>query len=233
MRHGAWATRVTTLAAAGLLLAGCGGVAAGREQQEAVNEPVDGAVTRVEVDSDAGALRLVAGEKASVEQDLRWTGEARPQVEQKVDGGVLRVTVRCPDQGGDRCQAGLVVTAPAASSALADVRAGGIEVQGLTGALDLTSSAGEVSATGAGPGDVRARSSAGAVELTFAAAAADVTAESSAGGVEIRVPVGPAYEVTAETSAGSTEVGVPDQPGADHRITAKSSAGGVSVLPAR
>ena len=55
----------------------------------------------------------------------------------------------------------------------------------------------------------------------------------SAGGVEIRVPVGPAYEVTAETSAGSTEVGVPDQPGADHRITAKSSAGGVSVLPAR
>ncbi|ALE84103.1 DUF4097 family beta strand repeat-containing protein [Pseudonocardia sp. HH130629-09] len=221
-----------TAVVAGLLLAGCGGVAAGPEQQQTVNEPVDGPVTRVEVDSDAGDVRLVAGEKAAVEQDLRWTGGARPQVEQKVDGGVLRITARCPDQVGDRCQAGLVVTAPAASSALVDLRAGGIEVRGLTGALDLTSSAGGVEATGVGPGDVRAKSSAGSVELTFAAAAADVTAESSAGGVEVRVPVGPAYEVSAETSAGSTEVGVPDQPGADHRITAKSSAGGVSVLPA-
>ncbi|OLM00483.1 lipoprotein [Pseudonocardia sp. Ae406_Ps2] len=221
-----------TAVVAGLLLAGCGGVAAGPEQQQTVNEPVDGPVTRLEVDSDAGDVRLVAGERPAVEQDLRWTGDARPQVEQKVEGGVLRITARCPDQVGDRCQARLVVTAPAASSALVDLRAGGIEVRGLTGALDLTSSAGGVDATGVGPGDVRAKSSAGSVELTFAAAAADVTAESSAGGVEVRVPVGPAYEVTAETSAGSTEVGVPDQPGADHRITAKSSAGGVSVLPA-
>ncbi len=228
MRYGTWVTAVV----AGLLLAGCGGVAAGPEQQQTVNEPVDGPVTRVEVDSDAGDVRLVAGERPAVEQDLRWTGDARPQVEQKVEGGVLRITARCPDRGGDRCQAGLVVTAPAASSALVDLRAGGIEVRGLTGALDLTSSAGGVDATGVGPGDVRAKSSAGSVELTFAAAAADVTAESSAGGVEVRVPVGPAYEVSAETSAGSTEVGVPDQPGADHRITAKSSAGGVSVLPA-
>ncbi|MBN9755769.1 MULTISPECIES: DUF4097 family beta strand repeat-containing protein [unclassified Pseudonocardia] len=228
MRYGTWVTAVV----AGLLLAGCGGVAAGPEQQQTVNEPVDGPVTRLEVDSDAGDVRLVAGERPAVEQDLRWTGDARPQVEQKVEGGVLRITARCPDQVGDRCQARLVVTAPAASSALVDLRAGGIEVRGLTGALDLTSSAGGVDATGVGPGDVRAKSSAGSVELTFAAAAADVTAESSAGGVEVRVPVGPAYEVTAETSAGSTEVGVPDQPGADHRITAKSSAGGVSVLPA-
>ncbi|WP_224391296.1 DUF4097 family beta strand repeat-containing protein [Pseudonocardia sp. ICBG1293] len=228
MRYGAFITIVVS----GFLLAGCGGVAVGQEEQQTVDEPVDGQVTRVEIDSDAGPLRLVAGERASVEQDLRWTGDTRPQVDQQLDGGVLRITARCPDGIMSRCQAGLVVTVPASSSAQVDLRAGGVEVEGLTGALDLRASAGAVTATGVGPGDVQANSGAGAVELTFAEAAADVSAESSAGGVEVRVPIGPAYEVTAEATAGSTEVGVPDQPGADHRITARSSAGGVSVLPA-
>ncbi|MEJ8282180.1 hypothetical protein [Pseudonocardia spirodelae] len=204
----------------------------GAAGQESVTDTVDGTVARVEVDSDAGALRLVAGDRASVAQDLRWTGDARPQVEHRLDGDVLRITVRCPDRGGERCQAGLVVTAPATASARAELAAGGIEVQGLTGALDLRSSAGEVGGSGLGPGDVRASSSAGGVDLTFAAAAADVTAESTAGEVVVRVPVGPAYEVTAATTAGSTTVQVPDQPGADHRISARSTAGGVSVLPA-
>ncbi|ANY08807.1 DUF4097 family beta strand repeat-containing protein [Pseudonocardia sp. HH130630-07] len=216
--------------AAGMLMAGCAG--SGTEQRETVTDRVDGAITRVEVDSDAGGLRLTAGEQASVTQELGWTGDARPEVEHRVEGGVLRITVRCPDDGGEQCQASLDVTVPAASSSRVELAAGGIEVSGLTGEQDLRSAAGSVRGTGLGPGPVAANSSAGGVDLTFAAAAPDVTAESSAGGVDVRVPVGPVYEVTTETSAGSVQVEVPDQPGADHRITAKSSAGSVSVVPA-
>lgn len=226
MRYRVWAAT----AAAGLVLAGCGGE--GPEQRESGTEPVDGDVSRVEVDSDAGDLRLVAGEQASVEQDLRWTGDAKPQVEHRLDGDVLRVTARCPDDGGERCQAGLVITVPAQASSQAELGAGGVEISGLTGEHDVRSSAGGVRGTDLGPGSVSATSTAGGVDLTFAAAAPDVHAESSAGSVDVRVPVGPAYHVTTETTAGSTDVGVPDQPGADHRITARSTAGGVTVAPA-
>lgn len=225
MRYGVWVVG----AAAALAMAGCGG--AGPEQRESVTDRIDGAVTRVEIDSDAGALRLAAGEQASVEQDLLWTGDARPQVEHRLDGDVLRITVRCPDDGRERCQAGLVVTVPAAASARADLAAGGIDVAGITGEQELRSSAGAVRGSGLGPGAVTASSSAGGVELGFAAAAPDVTAESTAGSVTVRVPVGPVYDVSAETTAGSTDVGVPDQPGADHRITARSTAGSVTVAP--
>lgn len=226
MRYGAW----VAAAAASVLMAGCG--ERGPEQRESVTERVDGTVSRVEIDSDAGALRLTAGEQASVQQDLRWTGDARPQVEHRLDGGVLRVTVRCPDDGDERCQAGLVVTVPAQASARAETAAGGIEVSGLTGEQDLHASAGSVTGTGLGPGAVSAESSAGGVDLSFAAAAPQVSAESSAGSVDIRLPAGPAYDVTAETTAGSARVEVPDRPGAGHRVTARTSAGDVSVTPA-
>ena len=225
MRYGAW----VATAVAGLVLTGCGGT--GAEQRESVTDRVDGAVSRVEVDSDAGALRLVAGAQASVEQELRWTGDAKPEVEHRLDGDVLRVTARCPHTGYDRCEAGLVITVPAESSSRAEISAGGIEISGLTGEQDVRTSAGEVRGTGLGPGSVSASSTAGGVDLTFAAAAPDVDAESTAGSVDVRVPIGPAYHVTAETTAGSTTVEVPDQPGADHRITARSTAGGVRVVP--
>jgi hypothetical protein len=228
MRYGVWVV-VAAVAAVALAVAGCGG--AGPERQESVTDRVDGAVGRVEVDSDAGALRLVAGEQASVEQDLRWTGDARPQVEHRLDGDVLRITVRCPGDDRERCQAGLVVTVPAAASARAELAAGGIDVSGITGEQALRTSSGGVQGSGLGPGAVDASSNAGSVDLRFAAAAPDVTAESTAGSVTVRVPAGPVYDVTAETTAGSTEVGVPDQPGADHRITARSTAGSVTVAP--
>ncbi|MEU6701711.1 hypothetical protein [Pseudonocardia sp. NPDC046786] len=225
MRYGAWVVG----AVASLVLAGCG--SGGPEQQENVDDRIDGAVARVEIDSDAGPVRLVAGAESSVEQDLRWTGDARPQVEHRLDGDVLRISARCPNSGGERCQAGLVVTVPAEASSRVELSAGGIEISGLTGEQDVRTSAGEVTGTGLGPGSVTASSSAGGVDLRFAEAAPEVTAESTAGQVDVRLPIGPAYWVTAETTAGSSTVEVPDQPGADHRVIARSTAGSVSVTP--
>ncbi|WP_125911487.1 MULTISPECIES: DUF4097 family beta strand repeat-containing protein [Pseudonocardia] len=225
MRYGVWVVGVVAC----LVMAGCG--SSGPEQQENVDDRIDGAVSRVEIDSDAGSVRLVAGAESSVAQDLRWTGDAKPQVDHRLDGDILRITARCPGSGTDRCQAGLVVTVPAEASSRVELSAGGIEVSGLTGEQDVRTSAGGVTGTGLGPGSVTASSTAGEVDLRFAEAPPEVDAESTAGAVEIRVPIGPAYWVTAETTAGSSTVEVPDQPGADHRINARSTAGSVSVLP--
>ncbi|MFP5072816.1 DUF4097 family beta strand repeat-containing protein [Pseudonocardia nantongensis] len=225
MRYGMWLAG----AVAGLVLAGCGTASSGPEQRESGTEPVGGAVSRVEVDSDAGDVRLVAGGQPSVARELRWTGDAKPVVEQRVEGDVLRVTARCPDSTTERCQAGLTITVPEASSSRVDLGAGGIEVTGLSGDQDVRTAAGDVRGSGIGPGAVTASSSGGDVDLTVAQPARDVTAESTAGDVDVRVPAGPVYTVGAETTAGETRVDVPDAPGAEHRVTARSTAGDVVV----
>lgn len=222
MRYVVW----IVLAVVGL--AGCGG-APGPEQRESGTDGVDGAVSRVEIEVDAGDVRLVAGPSSSVTRELRWTGSAKPVVEQRLDGDVLRVTARCSRGVGDRCEADLTVTVPSAAAARTQVGAGDVTVEGLTGVLDLDTAAGDVRGTGIGPAEVRARSAGGDVELAVATAAPSVTAATTAGDVVVRVPAGPSYSVAARTTAGDVRVDVADTPGAAHRVDAASTAGDVTV----
>lgn len=229
-------TRVPAAAAAltvaGLLLAGCGGISLpGGAQETERGSDTFGAVSRVEVEARAGTIQVRPGADGSARVDrfLRWSGDARPQLTQEVRGDVLHVEATCPNERG--CDTELVLTVPAASAVRADLGAGNVAVTGLSGAQDLSTGAGNVAGTNLGAAPVRATTPAGNVDLGFAAAPPTVEAESSAGNVTVRVPVGPVYEVDARSSVGNTRVEVPDTPGADHRITATSSAGNVSVLP--
>lgn len=221
-------------------LAGCGNVqltnAGGGSSgppQETATQRHDVAVTRVEVESDAGTLQVKAGAdgSATVDRELRWTGDRKPVVTETVEGTTLRITARCPGSGSDRCEAGFVVTVPAAAAVEAQLQAGNVEVTGLSGQQDLSSQAGGVKGSGLGAAVVKAETSAGGVDLVFASAPREVDARSSAGSVSVRVPGGP-YAVTADTSVGSAEVTVPTDPAAPARITARSSAGGVTVAAA-
>lgn len=223
---------VATLAAAGLLLAGCGALPLPGAEETERGSDTFGAVTRVEVEARAGTIQVRPGADGSsrVDRFLRWSGDAKPQVTQEVRGDVLRVVATCADDGDD-CNTELVVTVPAATAVTADLGAGNVAVTGLSGEQDLSSGAGNVAGVDLGAAPVTARTPAGNVDLGFAAAPPTVDAESSAGNVTVRVPVGPVYEVDARSSAGTTRVEVPDTPGADHRITATSSAGNVSVVP--
>lgn len=223
------------LAVSLLLLAGCGvtvgigGAADGPEQRTGGTERVDGAVRRVEVDADAGDVRLTAGTSSSVVKDLRWSGSPMPEVEQRLDGDVLRVTARCPRRNGGHCEANLTITVPAASSARTSVAAGDVTADGLTGALDLETAGGDVQVTGAGPADVRAGSTGGGVDVALARAAPSVTAETTGGDVVVRVPSGRSYDVSTETTAGDEQVDVPTAPGAGNRVSARTTAGDVTV----
>lgn len=207
--------------------------AAGGAQQETASQRHDVAVDRVEVDSDAGALQVRAGAdgSATVDRTLRWTGGGKPQVTETVEGTVLRITARCPDNGSgstDRCEAAFVVTVPKAAAVTADLRAGGITVSGLSGDQTLTTKAGGVRGDDLSAAQVGARSAAGSVDLAFASPPRSVDARSSAGSVTVRVPGGP-YAVDATTSVGHPQVDVPTDASAAARITASSTAGDVTV----
>ncbi|WP_214370357.1 DUF4097 family beta strand repeat-containing protein [Pseudonocardia sp. H11422] len=239
-----------SLTAAGLclLLAGCGAVqisgndvnsnrssnSGGSSDAETETGQQDhpGPITRLEIDSDSGRVTVRPGPDgaAEVQHTSTWTG-ARPELTQAVEGDTLRIAARCPDRSGrERCEIDLTVTVPATTAVRTQVGAGAITVSDLSGDQDLRTSAGAVEATGLRAASVTAQGSAGSVELEFAAPPRSVDARSSAGSVSVYVPrSGPVYRVQASTSAGDVDVQVPDDPGADPRITARSSAGDVTV----
>ncbi|MFC5993030.1 DUF4097 family beta strand repeat-containing protein [Pseudonocardia hispaniensis] len=235
-----------------LLLTGCGGAQVGPRgsdgsdrlagtsatsgsdgsvRTESGSQRYDQAISRVEIDSDAGDVELRSGPDgaAQVERTLRWTDE-RPTVTESVDGDVLRITARCPDGPRiGRCEVALTVTAPAAVSVRTKLGAGGITVDDLTGDQDLATSAGRVHGAGLRGATVRAQSSAGGVELAFAAAPQQVEVRATAGDVTVRVPATEAYRVQARSTAGTVRVNVADDPGATRTILARTTAGDVTV----
>lgn len=215
------------LAAAVALLAGCGSPP--QAQTESATETV-GAVDRVVIDADAGSVSLRPGPEGSaqVQRTLRWRGEQKPEFTQTVTGTTLTVTARCPDED-DRCSTDLVVTVPPATSSRTSVTAGDIAVDDLTGAQDLTATTGRVGGRGLGAVPVTARTTTGQVSLRFAAPPPTVDAEATTGNVDVRVPVGPVYAVAAQARTGTSRVEVADTPGAQNRISARSTTGNVSV----
>jgi hypothetical protein len=106
-----------------------------------------------------------------------------------------------------------------------------IHVDGSTGALTLSTSAGDISATNLRSAQVSASSSAGDVSLRFVAVPDAVTANSSAGDVTVRVPGSVAYQVKTHQSVGDTKVTVRRDDASTHVITAGTSAGDVTVEP--
>ncbi|MCE0766782.1 DUF4097 domain-containing protein [Pseudonocardia kujensis] len=233
------------LALVGVLLAGCGGATlttdtgsgpgtgsgagSGDLATERGADRHEGTVARVAVVSDAGDVTLRSGPEgaSTVDHETRWTGP-RPELTQQLAGGVLRITAHCPEPG-ERCETRLTVTVPAGAASSVDLGAGDVVVSDLTGEHELRTAGGDVTGTGLAGPRVSAHSTAGDVELTFAAPPTAVVAESTAGDVGVLVPLGPVYRVDAGTTVGSVEVGVADDPGAAATISAHSTAGDVRV----
>jgi DUF4097 and DUF4098 domain-containing protein YvlB len=108
--------------------------------------------------------------------------------------------------------------------------AGAVQLTDVTGAVEVTAGAGSVRGTGlAGPTTVD--SDAGSVDLAYVKAPTNVNVTSDAGKVTVRLPAG-SYAVDAKVSAGNRTVGVTNDPSSPNKITVRSSAGAVEVIPA-
>lgn len=155
-----------------------------------------------------------------------------PNVSSRVKGDSVNVVVECP-LWSFGSSVSLVVEVPPGGSVTARSSAGSVRAEGLSADLDISSSAGSVTATDVTSSVLSAESSAGSVSLTWSAQADPKTikAESSAGSVRVTVPdvAGVSYRVDADSSAGSTNVEVRTDPSASRTIRARSSAGSVTV----
>lgn len=186
-------------------------------------------VQALRIDNPAGQIVIHAGDTGGgvvVHRDIDYHTDQPPTPGQTVTGGVLELTSGC-----DSCGIAYDVTVPASVAVTVVDHAGEVTVSGVSGAVDVTASAGHVEGDDLRAPNVRVEDSAGAVDLTFAAPPDDVTVHSKAGEVSVAVPNG-AYAVDASSKAGARTVDVPDDPSASHHVKVSSDAGAVSVTSA-
>ncbi|MFC0528358.1 DUF4097 family beta strand repeat-containing protein [Phytohabitans kaempferiae] len=211
------------------------------------------AVARVHLDSNAGDITVSPGEPGvvTVEHRLAWSSLRKPTVERTWSGDTLTITGRCPRTGlkfglGSDCTMDYVLTVPPDVTLDLRTEAGSVRVSDLTGEMRLAASAGDITAENvSGPLWARADSGqitgtglrsdttdveidSGDVELSYAEAPPSVSAVASAGDVVIALPAG-AYKVTAEAASGDERVGVTTDPAATSAVTARTSAGDVTI----
>ncbi|GAA4349723.1 DUF4097 family beta strand repeat-containing protein [Angustibacter luteus] len=185
----------------------------------------------VDVDVSAESVQIVAGpdDVTRLDRTIGWSLQ-KPSFSERQEGDRLVIRSSCGITFGRGCSGKVRLVVPADVQVHAHSSGGYVGATGLSGPLDLSSSAGHVEGVRLASATVEADSSAGSVSLTFAVAPTDVKATGSAGSVEVLLPPGDeAYRVDAGSSAGSSEVSVRTDPDSSRRIVAHSSAGSVEV----
>ena len=205
-------------------------------------------VTRVELGDVPGKLQIEGSDEVRNRlTQMITSGVTTPDVSWRVEGSTLFYDGNCR-WFDSRCGIDVGLRTARNARIAASISGGDVEVQGMTGQLDLRSDSGEVhvdDSTGdmnlaSSGGDVQGRrlgaervtaeSSGGDVRLEFSGVPREVVADSSAGDVEIVLPPGPAaYRVDTTSSAGDTNVGVRTDPNSNRSIRVSSSAGNVTV----
>ncbi|MEJ7583757.1 MAG: hypothetical protein WKF43_06615 [Acidimicrobiales bacterium] len=206
-------------------------------------------LSSVRLDTESGRVEIVGDDVeeitlvAEISHGIRRTGH-----EATVDGDTLVVRSDCPTLPTVWCRVAyrLVVPGDLASDVhtddgrlilrdlRGDVRAdgdsGSVVLARLSGDVDASTDDGSVRATGLGGATVAARSTHGAVRLSFADAPTAVTARTSDGAVEVVVPDDDAtYRVDVDNFVGSTDTAIRIDPGSDRSITATTDNGSVTV----
>jgi DUF971 family protein len=183
------------------------------------------------VDVDAGDLTLVsgpAGGRVVVDTSRDWAW-SQPDASHTVNNGVLTLSGDCPNLGVGTCRVNQRVTVPAGVDVRVSISSGDISATGLNLAgLDVRTDSGDITARNINARRVRAESNSGNVAASLSGSPDQVIAETSSGNVTLTVPDG-AYNVDADTSAGQVHINVEDDPTAEHRLSAHSSAGDVTI----
>lgn len=168
------------------------------------------AVTRVEVDIDAGDITLVPADELAITIE-RHAGRfaARPSGTTQVTGRVLRVTGSCSLPGVGRCHTPVTIATPPGIAIRASTAAGSIDGEIVRGGLEATTSAGSIS-------------------LAVTAEVSRLSAATEAGHVHLTVP-DDVYTVDARTSLGRTRVEVDTAADATKAIQARSEVGRITI----
>jgi Toastrack DUF4097 len=175
-----------------------------------------------------GTVRVTVGSGPMTVVETLEHGAVEPTTRHQVEDGTLRL-IGSGCGSSQPCRVDYVVTVPAATPVTVTLDNGDVDVEGVAGALDLTTRNGRVSGTSLGSRKAALESENGAVEAAFKTAPEDVEARTGNGAVTVTVPAGSAYDVHARADVGMQQVSVPADPSSPRRITATTRTGVVTV----
>ncbi len=196
--------------------------------------------TRFDLRMDAGDVTLIPGDEAHVEATLQWRGDIAPELESRLAGGTLLVSLTCP-QGTRACGGSVDIVLPIATEIDLVNRDGAVRVEGFEGPLDLSVDSGSVVLVGT-HGGARVDVDAGTVTLEDTVGRFDVAtgsgdirgsgltapiaeAVSARGAVELSFETAPDLaDVT--TNGGDIRLAVPQ---GEYDVDATSRRGTISV----
>lgn len=191
----------------------------------------DQPITALDVDNDAGSVRVVATDAevvtvtAEISDGLRATKQS-----QTLDGERLVLRASCPVTGGPWCRVTYTVEVPPTIAIDASADDGSVRIDGVTGDVSARSANGSVVVDDVAGGVVSAHSSNGSVRIRLTEPPLSVLARSSNGNVEVILPnTADSYDVDASSGNGSTSTEVRTDPTSERRIEARSSNGNVTV----
>lgn len=236
----------TSVSWLGVLVAACTGCAhlQAREQfEQSFEQPVEGPVSRVEVETSSGFVHIrgVPGAKLTVTGRIsayaRSAEKARelagriaqaPPVERS--GEVLYVGRQLHQElsFAEGISVDYELTVPPELGAVIDTSSGDVEVDGLQGAVQVDSSSGDVSLSRVGSAKVDSSSG----DVVLKEIRGDIDVDTSSGDVKIRASPGPRTRWIVDTSSGDVTLAVDSH--SAFRLHATTSSGDVKTdLPIR
>ena len=193
---------------------------------------LDPSVTALRINADAASVDLTAQDGATA---ISVTEKVRGGTTSKdVSGTNAVLTSRCP-QGinfGDSCRVEYTVTLPAKVTVDVEGAAGDISLTGPLTNATVNTAAARITGKGLGAGTFKATTSAGQVDLTFAAAPSSVQVKTDAGQVTLTLPGADKYNVSANTTIGSQNISVDVDPTSAHRIDVTATIGSLTIKKA-
>ncbi|MEU9045880.1 MULTISPECIES: DUF4097 family beta strand repeat-containing protein [unclassified Kitasatospora] len=251
----AW--RVTGTLAAVLVMA-VGGLqtwaTAAQQQSNSTRSYDDVTIHRLTLETGSASVKVRVGRESRVvvHQRLDWMVR-KPVVSTVLADGVVTVGVHCrqilpvADVG---CGADLELEVPAATEVTGSVDSGSVQVEGLSGNVDLRLTSGELLLVDTS-GDVKAhatsgliqsadlsarrveaQTTSGSMELHFAKAPQQVDTRSTSGSLTMTLPKGSRYAFSSDIGSGSGRIDpqLADS-GSPNRIHATVTSGSITINP--
>lgn len=204
-------------------------------------------VDRIEVDIEAGAIEVVAGDEVVVDVASRsGRGAGASVTNSGLNNGVLTVSVSCSRLALLRsCDTPVSLVVPPGTPLIAAIEAGSITASDLTAGADLRAAAGSIDVhdlagtirlrSDAGSisgsvlrGTVDASASSGSVIITVIEDLTSMSATTKAGTVALVVPAA-TYRVDSSTPLGRTDIDLTTSADASRVIEARSEVGNVAI----
>ncbi len=224
----AFAAALTLLLGVVLVLNGLGSAFASTEHRE---RSFPAPVERVEIDVIGGDVEVLARPRQRAVRTSRETKSflGSATVTEELHGGVLHLRARCDLGFIGTCETNYRVEVPPGVSVHTRSIAGDVLITGVEGDIDVRTTSGDIEMSGLRSRKTRAKSTAGEVTIGVRRVPDRLQARTTAGDVKLVVPAG-TYSVEVDTGAGDDTVsGVIDDPAAGHAITARTTAGDVTI----